>query len=272
MLSKVGEPEMTIVLASITRDSNTIIMSSDKMLTQSDFTHHFEHDSVKIVPIGYYLVGYAGTTVFADDIIGHGYDTNKPIDEFVKDVAEFYIRYRLSIAGRIILESQGIDLGDYNSNIANYPPTLQQYVHRELKEFDLGVQLLICGFKDGEPKIYRIGRYGIYQSYHAIGFHAIGIGETHVMNYYIVNQFRFDMPLKEAVYFAFRAKKSAELAAGVGELTDVYIFKHGEKPKLHNEDDPLLKEMNKLCEYHVKRSDSLYSKSILPRIDALPMS
>ena len=41
--------------------------------------------------------------MFADDIISYDYDITKSIREFVEDVSEFYIKYRLGIANRILL-------------------------------------------------------------------------------------------------------------------------------------------------------------------------
>ncbi|MBM3133503.1 MAG: hypothetical protein FJZ95_10820 [Chloroflexi bacterium] len=177
---------MTVVLASIAAGGDAIIMASDKMLTQQDLTYQYEHDGTKIRALGPYLVGYAGTTVFADDIICRGYDTEKPIREFIKALSGYYIEYQLGLANKIVLKSVGLDLEEFNKNRLNYPPQLQQIIHEGIKEVKVGVQLIVCGYDGDEPRIFQIGQDGVYNTVHSVGYAAIGIGQVHVANFYII--------------------------------------------------------------------------------------
>ncbi len=220
---------------------------------------------------GNFLIGYAGTTVFANDIIAQKYDYSKPIREFVEDFSNFFIKYRLAIINRILLESLGLDINVFNSNQQNYPPQLQQTVYSELRGFDLGVEFLICGFHENQPRIYHVSRRGVYNTAHSIGYSAIGIGETHVSNFFIVNQFDINKSLIEAIYFAFQAKKSSEIASGVGGLTDISILKKDNKYAPFSDKDDLLVELNKVYQIHREKQQQIYLKNILPKLETLGM-
>lgn len=257
---------MTIVLVSIADNGKSIVMAADRMLTIQDMTYQYEHDSAKWTQLGDYAIGYAGITVFANDIISNKYHTNKPIKELVKEIANYYKEYRLAIFNTVLLESIGLNIKVFNSNPQKFPPFLQERIYGELSNFKLGIELIICGFDQESAKIYEIGEYGLYSTAHAIGYAAIGIGQTHVMNHYIVNGYRFDRSLNEAIYFAFQAKKCAEIASGVGKQTDICIFQKGQSLRFFDDDDDLMKELNDIYNYHVREKNKMYESSILPRI------
>ncbi|MDO8567609.1 MAG: hypothetical protein Q7R57_02710, partial [Dehalococcoidales bacterium] len=177
---------MTVVLASIAEKGNAIIMASDRMLSMPELTYQFEHDSGKIRKIGQYLVGYAGTTTFADDILSHEYGNLGTIKEFAEALSGFYIKYGNRIAERVLLESLGIDLQTFNANSQNYPDSVRERVYQELGQEKLNVDFIVCGFDSDQPKIYNVGQYGIYSTAHSVGYTAIGIGETHAAHFYMV--------------------------------------------------------------------------------------
>jgi 20S proteasome alpha/beta subunit len=260
---------MTIVLASIADKGNAIIMASDRMLSMPELTYQFEHYSMKIRRIGNYLVGYAGTTTFADDILSHDYGQINTIKEFTKQLSEFYIKYGNRIAERVLLESLGIDLQTFNSNPQNFPDSIRERVYQQLGEEKLNVDFIVCGFDKDQPKIYNVGQYGIYSTSHSIGYSAIGIGETHASSFYMVNGFTFNTPLKEAVFFAFRAKKSAEIAAGVGKCTDICILEKTKEPIFFKDGCDFIANMNNIYERFQKKQKGLYQRDIVPELDKL---
>jgi len=266
-----NKENMTVVLVSIAESKESIIMVADKMLTLQDLTYQYEHYGTKIIKSGNYLIGYAGVTVFADDIISHGYDESKPIHEYVKDFSNFYKKYRLAIINRILLESLGLNLEIFNSNPQNFPVQLQQTVYNELQEFDLGVEFIVCGFDNGEPKIYLVSKRGIYTTAHSIGYSAIGIGEKHVTNFFIVHQFNIDKSLKEAIYFAFQAKKSSEIASGVGNLTDICVLKKDNECNFYSKDNCMIDDLNRIYILHSGEQKHIYENKILPELENISM-
>lgn len=264
---------MTIVLASIAEKGNAIIMASDRMLARAQLTYQFEHDSPKIRIIDDYLIGYAGTTTFADDIVSHEYHDLKPIKNFVEEFSKFYIKYGNRIVSRILLESVGLDLETFNLNPTRFPAPLQQKVYEKMGAAKLNVSFIICGYDEAlaQPKIFIVGEYGIFSTQHSVGYAAIGIGEPHVANYYMVNGFKFDTPLKEAIYFAYRAKKGAEMAGGVGNCTDIYVLEKGKRAVAYRDGGPFIKQLDSIYESHNGKTKKLYERDILPELNKLAL-
>lgn len=262
---------MTIVLASIADKGNAIIMASDRMLARAQLTYQFEHDSPKIRQIGDYLIGYAGAATFADDIVTHKYANLTPIHNFIEEFSAFYVKYGNRIVSRILLESLGLDLKTFNAHPTNYPPALQQRIYDKMGKAKLGVQFIVCGFDQDKPKIYVLGEYGIFSTAHFVGYAAIGIGEPHAANFYIVNGYKFDTPLKEAIYFAYRAKKSAEMAGGVGKCTDIYVLNNGKTAVSFRDGGKIITQLDTIYEKHTREIKKLYNRKTVPELNELEL-
>lgn len=263
---------MTIVLASIAEKGNAIIMASDRMLARGQLSYQFEHDSPKIRVLKNYLIGYAGTTSFGDDIISHEYSkTDVSVKEFIDEFSEFYVKYGNKIVSRVLLESIGLTLETFNSNPSIYPISLQQKVYDGMGKAKLNVQFIICGYDKEQPRIYIVSEYGIFTTAHSIGYTAVGIGEPHAANFYMVNGYKRDTPLNEAIYFAYRAKKSAEIAGGVGQCTDIYILPKGKSAISFQDGSPVISELNNIYEKHRNKTQELYKDEVLPDIKQLKL-
>jgi hypothetical protein len=262
---------VTIVLASIAENGKAMIMASDRMLGRADLTYQFEHDSVKIRSVGKHLVGYSGTTTFADDILSHDYDTSKSERDFVEGLSAFYIKYGTTIATRVLLEPLGIDLATFNANPQLYPPFIQERIYERLGTSKLNVEFIICGYDKDEPKMYMVGQFGVYTTAHSIGNTAIGIGATHAASFYMANTFRFDTPVKEAIYFAFQAKRSAEIAAGVGQCTDISVLRPNKAPVFYRDGSLFIQKLNDIYEKHRGKQRELYDGQVLPELDGLDL-
>ncbi|MBI2918791.1 MAG: hypothetical protein HYY01_12480 [Chloroflexi bacterium] len=261
---------MTIVLASIADKGNALIMASDRMLARAHLTYQFEHDSPNIRSLGSYLVGYAGATTFADDIMSHKYHLDgKTMQEFIEEFSAFYVKYGNRIASRVLLESLGLDLATFNKNPGMYPPPVQQRVYDRLGSAKLNVEFIVCGFDENQPKIYVVGEYGVFSTAHSIGHAAIGIGEPHAAHFYMVNGFKFNTPLKEAIYFAYQAKKGAEIAGGVGQCTDIYVLERGTPAVSYHDGSTFIRMLNIIYEKHRQQMRKLYERNTVPQLEKL---
>jgi hypothetical protein len=125
---------MTIVLASIAEKGNAIVMVAERMLSMPEMTYQFEHDTPKIRKIANYLVGYAGPTTFADDILSHGFKNTDKIKEFIEELSGFRVTYRNRIAERFLLESIGTNLTTFLENPQYYPESLRESIFEQLQE------------------------------------------------------------------------------------------------------------------------------------------
>jgi 20S proteasome alpha/beta subunit len=172
---------------------------------------------------------------------------------------------------RILLESLGLDLATFNQNPLKFPPALQQKVYDKMGNAKLNVSFIVCGYDQDQPKIYMVGEYGIYSTAHFVGYTAIGIGEPHAANFFMVNGYKFNTPLKEAIYFAYRAKKSAEMAGGVGNCTDIYVLEKGKKAVSYRDGGKIIKRLDKIYDAHNGKIKDLFEKETVPELNKLDM-
>ena len=263
---------MTIVLASIANNGNALIMASDRMLARAGLTYQFEHDRPKIRILSHYLIGYAGTTSYGDDIISHEYKKiGASTKEFIEEFSAYYVKYGNRIFSRVLLESVGLTLEVFNKSPNIFPLPLQQKVYDGMGKAKLNVQLIVCGYDGDDPKIYVVSEFGIFTTAHTVGYAAVGIGEPHVANFYMVNGYRRETPLKEAIYFAYRAKKSAEIAGGVGQCTDIYIVEKGKPPVSYHDGCQFIMELNTIYEKHQSKVTEMFTREVAPDIAKLKL-
>ncbi len=262
---------MTTVLASTAMNGDAIVMASDRMVARAGLAAQWEHDTPKIRVLGRFLIGYTGTASVGDDIISHDYENlNGTTKEFIEEFSAFYVRYGNRIASREILESVGLTPEDFSKSPGAYPPALQQRVYDGMGKPKLNVQFIVCGYDGDQPKMYLVGEHGIFTTAHSIGYAAVGIGEPYASNFYVVNGYRRDMPLKQAIYFAYRAKRSAEIAGGVGKCTDISILEKGRKSAVSYRDgSPFITELNRIYDRHQAKINILFEREVVPEVDKL---
>ena len=89
--------------------------------------------------------------------------------------------------------------------------------------------LLVAGVDKSGGHIYLVTDPGTSSCYDAVGFCAIGSGEHHAELAFIRSHFSESFTLREALFLAYRGKRDAETAPGVGgQFTDLaYIDERG---------------------------------------------
>ena len=217
-------------------------------------------------------MGYAGTTTFADDILSHDFKKLASMKSFIEELANFRIKYRKRIAERFLLESIGTNLKEFSQNQQNYPDSFKENIYEQLSEDKLGVDFLVAGFEKGFPKIYTIGDHGVYMSAHSIGYSAIGIGEDHASSFYMVNGFKFNTPLREALFFAFSAKKSAEIAAGVGKCTDIWVLEKDQEPVFYEDGCGVITQLEKIYQKSQENRRLFHQNKLIPELNKIIMA
>jgi hypothetical protein len=265
---------MTIVLGAIADQGKAMVTVSDRMLSvEEPASYQFEHESTKVRQVGRYLVGYSGPTSFADDLLSANYaslERQQGIKEFIKELSVAHIDYTRALANRILLEPFGLSLDVLNQN-PEYYDTLRDHIYETIRENPIELEFIVCGYDGEKPKIYLVGKYGVYSSAHAVGYAAVGIGTQHALNFYMVNRFKFGMPLREAVFFAFRAKKSTEISAGIGKCTDICVLERRKEPVFYRDGCRFISSLDSIYLKHQGTLDSLYQREVVPALNDLDM-
>ena len=93
------------------------------------------------------------------------------------------------------------------------------------------VQALVVGSDQNSGYIYLVGADGRASCYNDVNFAAIGIGGWHARSQLMLSKYSVSHGLAGALVAVYRAKKSAEVAPGVGPHTDMFIVtKNGTEP------------------------------------------
>jgi 20S proteasome alpha/beta subunit len=107
-------------------------------------------------------------------------------------------------------------MGDFLAGQQHLSPDLVLRLTFNIEHERLQVALLIVGVDSSGAHIYLVEDPGASSCYDAVGFCAIGSGEHHAELAFIRSNYSESVSLKDALLLAYRAKRDAETAPGVG--------------------------------------------------------
>ena len=205
-----------------------VIGISDRMLTTSDMTLTFERDEPKTDIITSKTLVLTAGTVHEPDLIRDVRGRAKG-KEYVKEVAELFkevyqelrIKY---IEDEILNPLVGIkSFREYHEKQKILHDAVILDINERIRKYDVGLTLLLLGIDEQGGHIIHIMNPGIWRSYDNLGFLCLGMGDRHADNVFAWYKYTPTVPLSDALYIAFEAKKKAEAAGGVGQATDMTI-------------------------------------------------
>jgi Proteasome subunit len=97
-----------------------------------------------------------------------------------------------------------------------------------VRSIDLGCDVILAGFIDRNPFLFTIDRTG--SVYREESFACIGSGAAVAQASLFRRRYRGYMPIEEAAYYIYEAKKFSEVAPGVGQSTDMAVMASSPKP------------------------------------------
>jgi hypothetical protein len=117
---------------------------------------------------------------------------------------------------------------------------------------DMAVSAIVAGFDGPAPHLYVIDTNGMTTCYDAIGFAAIGSGSPHAKAQFMLRNFTNSWGYYPSLYLTYLAKKSAEIAPGVGTNTDMFVLTESHWTQLYPDAVGLLERTH--SEYQRKRA------------------
>lgn len=105
------------------------------------------------------------------------------------------------------------------------------------------VEALVVGSDGQVAHIYLVDTNGIVHVMDDVGFAAIGIGAWHAKSRLMQAGYHNNVMLAPALATAYAAKKSAEIAPGVGVTTDIHILTKGGHFRLWDDVDGKAREL-----------------------------
>jgi len=222
---------MTVCIAGLCNESKSVVLASDRMITMRYPPMEFEHGIPKLE-----IICPACMVLTAGDALAHadlcrvvrntvGLLSQPRIAVITEEVRKAYVAMRLQAISQRLLEPRGWKLDDfYGKYIRIVPTDIVVTLDHQIANFNYGLDVLVAGADADEAHIYGLRHPGEVDCYDSIGYHAIGIGYIHAVQNLIANKYLSSLGTNLAVYFAYEAKRSAEVAPGVGKDTDMVII------------------------------------------------
>jgi hypothetical protein len=226
---------MTICIAALCDDGKNCIVGADREITATSLSLEFDHEKKIEVLTGPCVVMASGDSLLAVEVIEKTQDKILPLaDKTVRNIAEtlknVYMATHLERAESVILRPRGLTLIEYQQNGAQRLP-LQIYLNIDQQFWTFGlavVEFLVAGVDATGAHIFRIHYDGIaggswLEWCDRLGFRAIGSGAMHSSILLSLEEHTRQATIDQAIYNVYAAKKSAEVAPGVGPSTDVAV-------------------------------------------------
>jgi len=158
----------------------------------------------------------------------HAQIAGKP-DAKPLDIALIYGRsiqaINLRNAEAVILAPLGLNTDTFNVQQRDLSEGYVDTLRRQLQEFrGPDVEAIIAGSDGKEVHLYTIDHMGVVNCLDDTGFAAIGIGAWHARSRLMQIGYTNTRIFAPALASIFAAKKTAEIAPGVGEATDIHVI------------------------------------------------
>lgn len=122
----------------------------------------------------------------------------------------------------------GADFPKFQTLVSQSPSSqILQQVLGLISQHNLQLEILVAGTDDSGGHLFTISHPGMLLPLETTGYGAIGSGGIHAAVRLSLGQQNKQASLVDTVYSVYEAKKAAEVAPGVGTLTDMAIIKDG---------------------------------------------
>jgi len=226
-----GGKSMTQLVSAICHcgGNPTVIGITDRMLSSADMTLTFERDEPKIDIITNKTAVLTAGTLDEPDLIRDVRERARG-KEHVREIAELfkeaYQQLRTKhIEDEILNPLAGLrSFGEYHEKQRTLHDALIMDLNERIRKYNVGLSLLLIGIDEQGGHIVHVDNPGIWRGLDNVGFLCLGMGDRHADNVFAWYKHTTSVPLNDAIYITFEAKKKAEAAGGVGQATDMIII------------------------------------------------
>ncbi len=235
---------MTVCIAGPSTLSNTIFCVTDMMLSMSDSSMSGDSLAAKMA-----FFGPNWTVMMAGDLSPY-LEIRERVKEalpkklsggaltryiFAETLKEAFIAERKRRQEAEILSPFDLDFSNYRDEGPKLGPEMYSRILFELREFDLGLSLLVAGFDDNMTCVFKVEGRGIAHNYGCPW--AIGSGDQAAIGYLFATQTNIFCDADEMLYRVCCAKFSAETSLGVGKETKTVMMRKGKEQEVLSEGD-----------------------------------
>jgi 20S proteasome alpha/beta subunit len=227
---------MTICIAAICENGKNIVVAADRMFT-SPLNVEFETEEHKIEIVSKFCVAMAaGGSAYATEVIDPVRSIfGKRDDALVPDIANAILnQYKVvrnqKLEEQVVLPMLGNDFLVHrakNFTVAQYlqpQANVYQQIVAISSNYNLNLELLIVGIDKTGAHIFSVSHPGTGFNLDKLGYSAVGSGAIHAVISLSLTAQTTHRELMETLYTVYDAKKSAEVAPGVGRVTDIAVI------------------------------------------------
>jgi len=222
---------MTVCIAAICDNGNTIIGVADRMLTAGGILE-VEHDRPKIdVFDGKHVMMSAGDALVGTDIKADGLrqlpQGATDVSSSVGALERAYANTRRRVVDLRVLGAFCYTLDHFQQEgLKQLGPQMFAGILQRVEQFNLGADFIVAGFDGTTGRIAIIDNPGVFHWLDRVGFATIGSGSSHASTTLLAAGYSTKLPLKHALFEMYAAKRIAERAPGVGQQTDIVVLTH----------------------------------------------
>jgi len=146
----------------------------------------------------------------------------------VRDVVDLYVKhfqeYKAKFAERALLAPLGLTLETFIDRQRTMDPSIVKQISGAILDYAVPDCAVIVAGKDPDgTHIYTVE--GTYVSaLDSIGFASVGIGARHAQSQMMQSQHHWNASVSDGLLSSYVAKRRAEVAPGVGKVTDIVII------------------------------------------------
>jgi len=225
---------MTICIAAIGKDENdteAIVFATDHMVSLP-IIGQFEMPVEKYKKINDNAIAMlAGESLLFNDIIDQCRN-NCSFDQMKEKIRQKMFNIREERIQKQLLDTYKMTYVNVMDLLKN--PLQNPYATNIIKfisEYTLSTLILLIGFRNNQAQIVEITENKIGEI-RDIGFDAIGSGGLQAMNTLLFQKHSKNNELSTTIYNVYKAKRNAEVAAGVGKETDMMILRESGLEKI----------------------------------------
>ena len=207
-----------------------VIVASDRMITHRNVREYELADQTKTFELTpKIMVLIAGHTEAMLEIcratwLRQSKAPTTRVADAVEVFAEEFRKYRLTRNERRVLAPYGLTMAEYLQKQRDLAPDVRDEIEGALRGYDsdVGADAIIAGVDDRGAHVYIVSDPGEVYPQNAAGYAAIGIGAEHAESVFMAAQYTPKRFWAEALILTYQAKKRAQVAPGVGNVTDFY--------------------------------------------------
>jgi len=224
---------MTVCIGAICEDGHAIVVAADRMMTYgAPLNLQVEMTVRKIVPVtGTTAVLFSGSVPDGEGVISRTRAkiaaTAQTVHEIATaTVAAYQELKRQRVEDTILRPLLGIDFVAFTQLVAQSASSqILQQVLGMISQQNMQLDLLVVGFDDGVGHIFGITNPGVLVPGDTVGSLAIGSGAMHASVRLSLGKQVRDLKFPQTVYNVYEAKVAAEVAPGVGKMTDMAVLR-----------------------------------------------